>query len=133
MGWRLVGLRGAMRQRKGRKKIGPLEIFLLLLLAVQLYLQITHDPNEGKFRELRQMQTWQAQPVPTWWAETQTAFWTWKTPTPGATLTLTHTPTAPPLHTPTPVLRASPPAGKAPEPGRGPTVTRIEQGAEEVD
>jgi hypothetical protein len=110
-----------MRQRKGRKKIGPLEIFLLLLLAVQLYLQITHDPNEGKFRELRQMQTWQAQPVPTWWAGTATAFWSWKTPTPGATLTLTHTPT----------LRASSYPGIAPEADERPTMTVAEERLED--
>jgi hypothetical protein len=108
-----------MRQNKGRKKIGPLEIFLLLLLAVQLYLQITRDPNEDKFRELQQLQTWQAQPVPTWWAETQTAFWTWKTPTPGVTLTFTLTPT--------PTLRASAYPGIAPEADERPMVTVVEK------
>jgi hypothetical protein len=150
---------GTMRRGTDKKGMRPLGVFLLFLIAaLRSYIGISCGLESEKIRNLGQMQTRQARD-PLWWQKTQTAAGPWWLPlTPGATpspqygqgqdvladwlMQLTRTvwwtqptatPTSAPLHTLTPVLRASPPAGKAPEPSRHPTATGIEQGAEDID
>ena len=86
-----------MRRGSGRKEIGPLGVVLLLLLVFQGYLKLTEDPYAEQKRELQELQTLQAQPAPPWWAETQTAVWTWDTPTPTATLRVSAVPDVAPV------------------------------------
>ena len=116
-----------MRRGSGRKKIGPLEVFLLLLLGFQAYLKLTEDPYAGQKRELQKLQTMQARPAPPWWAATQTAVWSWYAPTPVATPTLSHTPT------PTATLGGSSQPGVAPVSTRRPTGTEVEKMSEDDD
>jgi hypothetical protein len=116
-----------MRRGSDRKKIGPLEVFLLVVLVFLGYLKLTEDPYAGQKRELQKLQTLQAQPAPQWWAETQTAVWSWSAPTPVGTPALSHTPT------PTATLGVSPVPGVAPVSTRRATRTGVEKRAEDDD
>ncbi len=90
-----MSFRIPLRRRKGGKPLGALEVFLLVLLVIRGYVALTYDSQEEKQkREMQQWQTWQAQPMPTWWSQTQTAVWAWDTPTPMLTLTATPLPQA---------------------------------------
>ncbi len=116
-----------MRRGSGRKEIGPLGVILLLLLVFQGYLKLTEDPYAEQKRELQELQTLQARPAPLWWAETQTAVWTWDTPTPVGTPTLGHTPT------PTATLGVSAVPGVAPVSTRRATGTAVGKMGEDDD